>query len=133
VRKIVLLVVVIVLIAFGLLLASKLVPGFDAWASSSVLAPVATFFGGLVTSITAHPFWQTFGNYISFGLGIFTFILLAYVIWPRAKKVKPQLQSSGGTGLSSMQREPAEPERSSTVRQSVASPESKVETEEVAA
>ena len=91
-RKIVLLVVAVVMIAFILLFLMLKVEGFSNAVNNSFLAPFAAFFGGLVTAVTSHPFWVSYGYYISFVVGLVTFALLAYVIWPRAKKVKPQLQ-----------------------------------------
>jgi len=112
VRKIVLIVVVLVLAMFSLLLASKFLPGFDNLMNSGFLAPIAAFFGGIVVWATSTPIWVSFGYYISFIVGFVTLALLAYVVWPRARKIKPQLQQDV-----SLQREipPSPPRQVSTV------------------
>lgn len=111
-RKIVLIVVVLVLAIFSLLLASKFLPGFDNLVNSSILAPFAAFFGGIVVWATSSPIWVSYGYYISFAVGFITLALLAYVVWPRARKIKPQLQQD-----ITLQRDvpPAPPRQVSTV------------------
>jgi len=91
-RKLVLFVLVVGLIVIGVLLASKLLPGFDKWASAGILAPVARWFGGIVTAVTSHPFWIAYDVWIGLATGIVGMALFTYVLWPRAKKIKPTLQ-----------------------------------------
>ena len=79
------LLVLLIVIAFGGVLASKFVVGFDQAFGDTVVGPVTGAAAGFVTAVTTHPVWIEWGNYICFGTGVILSLIGVAFVWPRVK------------------------------------------------
>lgn len=92
--------------------ASKLYPSVDPWMADNVGSRIWASFISVRTTITSSAVWQSYGYWITFGVGAVGAVLVYR--WLRVKKLRWGIPSTTKTAVASsikVQREPAEPEQ----------------------